>query len=227
MDSRSTSMSFIEALGKNTSATEREAVWRRFDEVYRPFLLNIARSRVGHQDDAEDIVQDTMRTLQRSMLTFEHNGRNGAFRNYLRQVFNSRLIESHRKYKDDPRPVGGTEALFNLGAIADPLSDDHSVDQYQVEAKHANVARDNACEVTKDDFEDEALRQIVTKVRCKCNETSWRAFELSMYDDYSIAMVADRLDMSVDAAKKAVQRVKRRLKEAAEAMLEGQINDAG
>ena len=92
-----------------------EDAWSRFDAVYRSFIAGFLASRKVDEHVCEDICQSVMKQVYEAMTDgrFEHNGRSGAFLNWLRQVVVSQLGVYHRKARRNEQrlPAGLEENL--------------------------------------------------------------------------------------------------------------------
>lgn len=92
-----------------------EDAWSRFDSIYRNFIVRFLRSRQVDDDVAEDVCQGVMKQVYEAMISdgFEHNGRKGAFRNWLRRVVVTQLALVRRKsvHLECPLPAGLDEQL--------------------------------------------------------------------------------------------------------------------
>ena len=91
--------------------------WEEFTEVYYRIILNWLQGNGVGLHDAEDLAQDIMCVVCREITRFEHSGRPGAFRTWLRRVTANRLREFWRKRK---RRLGGGPSYDEL---ADGLVD--------------------------------------------------------------------------------------------------------
>ena len=64
----------------------QEDAWVEVDGIYRPLIHGwLSRYRL-QSNDAEDITQEVLSVLVRQIGSFHHNGRTGAFRNWLRST---------------------------------------------------------------------------------------------------------------------------------------------
>src|SRR5690242_4848766 len=81
-----TSLTLLEALQR-----EDQESWHLLIEIYRPFLLGILRGHGTPNQDIDDLIQDVLVVLVRELPQFQHSGRPGAFRAWLRSVAANRL----------------------------------------------------------------------------------------------------------------------------------------
>src|SRR5438128_1096629 len=96
--------------------------WRRLVDLYTPLVRGWLRRQAVPHDDVEDLVQDVLSVLVRERPAFEHSGRPGAFRTWLRAVTVNRLRGYWRARRSLPVPGGDG----GLGKVLDQLEDPHS-----------------------------------------------------------------------------------------------------
>ncbi len=99
-----------------------ESAWRRVVALYQPFLNSWFRSRGIREHDAEDLGHDVMAVLVRKLPDFEHTGRQGAFRTWLRTVAGNRA----KKFFEAGRLAtvqGSPFAPDSLTQLEDPASE--------------------------------------------------------------------------------------------------------
>jgi RNA polymerase sigma-70 factor (ECF subfamily) len=117
--------------------------WGRLIALYTPFIRGWLRRRGLSHADAADLTQDVMVTLVRELPRFEHNGRTGAFRHWLRQVTRNRLL--HHLRTQAARPVVAGDGGFDR--LLDQLRDGHGEVGRQWEQEHAAYVVGRAWEV--------------------------------------------------------------------------------
>lgn len=97
--------------------------WFELIDIYEPLIAGwIVRAGV-EQTEVSDITQEVFQTMSREMVRFEHNGRTGAFRNWLKTT----TINRCRRYWDAKKRVvsssGSESSLDVLNELADPSSE--------------------------------------------------------------------------------------------------------
>jgi RNA polymerase sigma-70 factor (ECF subfamily) len=191
-----TSLTLLSDLGQN-----RPDAWRRLDGVYRPFLTRWFRSRGVRGPDAADLTQDVLIVLMRDIHHFQHSGRTGAFRTWLRKVCLNRLLNYLRSRRTRGTPIGGTDFNVRLGSLVDAGSADGFDRQH-----------------------DEAvLSRLLTELDEEFEPTTMRAFRRVTLDAAPAAAVATELQLTVGAVYIAKSRVLRRLREMAAAYVDGAL----
>jgi RNA polymerase sigma factor (sigma-70 family) len=76
--------------------------WSRFYEFYRNFIYSAARGAGLAHDEADDIVQETMVTVQNYIAGFVPNDNRGKFRTWLRKIVQSRIVDQYRRKRRNP-----------------------------------------------------------------------------------------------------------------------------
>ena len=113
-----TSASLLERL----RTASDEAVWQRFDDLYRPLILRWLARDPSLREEAEDIVQDVMSVLVRELPGFQRQ-RTGSFRRWLRTVTAHHLAAHYRSRQHRPQAFGALSAEGTLSQLADPRSE--------------------------------------------------------------------------------------------------------
>jgi DNA-directed RNA polymerase specialized sigma24 family protein len=110
---------------------EDSAAWERFARDYRPWLVDFAIHHFHfHAQDAEDVVQHVMTDLFQEFRkqkagtrpAFEHNGRAGAFRSWVRGITRHRALAFLRSGRLRQPVPHGEELLAQLKDARTPLS---------------------------------------------------------------------------------------------------------
>src|SRR5688572_30051070 len=63
-----------------------DQAWTRLVELYRPLLYRWLRRQDVPHDDAEELTQDVLSVVVQEIGRFQHNGRLGGFRRWLREI---------------------------------------------------------------------------------------------------------------------------------------------
>lgn len=113
-----TSVSLLERL---QHAPDAEA-WQRLVQIYTPLIRHWLQRYALAESDRDDLTQDVMAVVVRRLPQFEHNQRQGAFRNWLRTIVTHRLRDFWRAQRSRPQPTGGSDFLRLLEELEDPDS---------------------------------------------------------------------------------------------------------
>ena len=73
-----------------------QAAWKRFVDLYAPFLASWARSKGLQQNDAADLVQDVLLTLLHKLPEFEYDQQR-SFRAWLLTVISHKWHDAQRR----------------------------------------------------------------------------------------------------------------------------------
>ena len=178
-----TSLSLLERLRRDGDAPS----WARLLSVYEPLLTYWLRRQGLQEADVRDLVQNILLIVCQELSEFQHNGRAGAFRNWLRQVMIN-CLRVHRRRK--PADAGA------FGALVDDLEDPGSGLGGTWEREH-------------DQF---ILCRLTEMIRPEFEPTTWEAFERTVMHAEPTAVVAEALGISTNAVLLAKSRVLRRLR---------------
>ncbi len=167
--------------------------WQLFVQCYSPLIHNwLSRYRLVEMD-VEDLTQDVLAVVVQEIGRFQHDGRPGAFRHWLRQVAVNRLRTWWRSCRRHPQGRGGSDFLHML----EQLEDASSALSRRWDQEHDHHLVCQLLHVVQRDFEPR----------------TWRAFERVALEDAPAAEVAAELQMSVNAVLLAKSRVLRRLRQ--------------
>ncbi len=178
-----------------TGATE---AWAELDHLYRPFVRDWFRSQSVELSDADDLTQDVLTALFKELPEFQHSGRTGAFRSWLRTICLNRLLGYRRTLATRGQATGGTEFHNQIAAIAgdDPLVADW-------DREHDQAILRYLFELVESQFEPETLA----------------VFRRLSLDGKTAAEVATEFGMTTGAVYVTRSRVLRRLREEGERLL--------
>jgi len=92
--------------------------WRRLNDLYRPLLRAWLRPRGLQPADVDDLTQAALAVVFKRLGEFEHNGRPGAFRTWLRGIIGNVLRDHRRAAGRRPDWADGLDA-----EVEDPASE--------------------------------------------------------------------------------------------------------
>lgn len=166
--------------------------WTQFARIYDGLILNWLRQQGVSAEDAEDVRQEVMSTVYQEIGKFEHNGRTGAFRNWLRKITSNRLHRLWQKRK----PSGGGAAKPRLEDLASQLADDNSRLTIVWEQQHDQYL----------------VAKLLSELSERFQPRSIEIFQRVVLRQEPAADVAADLGMTLGAARVAQHRVLRALK---------------
>jgi RNA polymerase sigma-70 factor (ECF subfamily) len=174
--------------------------WRRLVDLYRPLIRRWLTRHDTPPDDVDELEGDVLEALVRELPTFEHNGRAGAFRCWLRTVTVNRLKGYWRARKTRPMPVGAASFARMLEQLADP----HSDLSQRWDREH----------------DEHVVRRMVRLIQGDFEPATWEAFRRQALDGERAVAVAAALGLTVNAVLLARSRVLRRLRKEVEGLMD-------
>lgn len=187
------------SLLKQLRQSEDSESWSRLADLYTPLLHSWLGKYGVQQADADDLIQDVLMVMAKELPAFEHNGRAGAFRAWLRTILVNRLRNFWRTTGRGDKVAGGSDMEQKLEQLADPSSElsrlwDKQHDQFVV-------------------------RRLLAASQPKFAAATWQAFRRVTLDGVSPERVAAELGISVNAVFIAKSRVLSRLRREADGMI--------
>jgi len=174
--------------------------WRRLVEIYSP-LLRIWLCRLQLQPaDADDLAQEVLLAVSRDLPGFDHSGRTGAFRSWLRKILFNRVQHYWRSCQFRPVAAGGSSWAEHL----DQLADDRSSASREWNLEHDRCVMARLLELVRPSFEPQ----------------TWEAFRLQVVEGQRADQVARLLQISVNSAYVARSRVLAALRREAAGLVE-------
>ena len=176
------------------------ATWQEFFDIYSSMIDAWLRRRGLQAQDVEDVRQEVMTVVIRELPNFEHNGRTGAFRNWLRTVTANRLRQF---WRERTRRKDGADHAY-LAEIADQLED----------------AQSQLSRVWQKEHDDFVLARLLVQVESEFRPSTVEAFRKVALGGQDAEKVADELQMSVNAIRIAQSRVLRSLRQVAAGLVD-------
>ena len=180
--------------------TGEEDAWKDLTDLYRPLIIGWLNRQGVPAVDLEDLSQDVLLSVVKHLPSFEHSGRRGAFRSWLRTIVCSRTTDYWRAIGANTQASGGSGATAALQQIADPDSDLNR----QWDEEHDRYVLGCLLDAVEEEFEPATLR----------------AFRRLALDGAGGAEVAEELGMSVAAVYRAKSRVLHRIRQEAEGLID-------
>ena len=180
--------------------TGEENAWKDLTGLYRPLILGWLHHQGVPAGDVDDLTQEVLLSVVQHLPAFEHSGRRGAFRAWLRTIVCSRTIDYWRTVAALTRGEGGSSATIALQQLADPDSDLNR----QWDEQHDRYVVDCLLDLVQEEFEP----------------TTLRAFRRLALEGASGAEAAQELSLSVAAVYVAKSRVLQRIRQEAEGLID-------
>ena len=180
--------------------TGEESAWKDLTDLYRPLIIGWLNRQGVPAVDLEDLSQDVLLSVVKHLPSFEHSGRRGAFRSWLRTIVCSRTTDYWRAIGANTQASGGSGATAALQQIADPDSDLNR----QWDEEHDRYVLGCLLDLVDEEFEP----------------TTLRAFRRLALDGASGAEVAQELGLSKSAVYVARSRVLQRIRQVAAGLID-------
>ena len=188
-----TRQSLVDQL-RNDSPT----AWVELDRLYRPLILGWLRKYGLQKSDVEDVTQDVLSIIFKEIKEFDHNGRTGAFRAWLRLT----TVNVTRNFLRKRKAIGaGTSAVHDM---LNQLEDSTTRLTGQFELEHDRVVAQRLLEIVEHQFEP----------------TTMAIFRRHVLENEPAQKAADQLKVPVANVYKAKSRVLRRLRALATEILD-------
>lgn len=165
--------------------------WGEFDSLFRPMIVAWLRRYRLEANDLEDVTQDVMTRLLVGFQTFEHNGRLGAFRTWLRTV-TANCANRFLKRNGVSKSVNA-----DLQSMAQQLEDPNSDLSHKFNDAHDAYL----------------LRELLNRISGEFADSTVDAFRKHVVSGVSAGDTATELGTTVAAVYTAKSRVLKRLRE--------------
>ena len=174
--------------------------WDRLVGLYGPLLRRWLRKYDVQAADADDLVQDVLMAVSKHLTDFDHNGRPGAFRTWLRSIMVNRLRNFWRTRGRHPQTPADSDIERRLSKLDDPSSE---MSQLWNRQHDLHVAQ-----------------QLLAMSRPNFTPETWQAFTRVAIDGERPDVVATELKISLNAVFIAKSRVLSRLRQEAAGLVE-------
>lgn len=191
-----TSITLLNTLQRQNDPT----TWDRLVTLYRPLLLIWLNKYDVQASDAEDLAQEVLMAVSKDLATFDHNGRPGAFRTWLRSILVNRLRDFWRARGRRPQASGDSDIERRLSKLDDPASE---MSQLWNKQHDIHVAQ-----------------QLLAMAEPNFTAETWTAFTRVAIDGERPDTVAAELGISLNAVFIAKSRVLSRLRQEAAGMVD-------
>lgn len=181
----STSHSLLEQLQQGPDGI----AWQRWHALYEPLVQGWLRRHQLIASDRDDVVQNVMTVVVRRLPEFDHNGRVGAFRNWLKTITINCLRDYWKDLRSHPRQAVATGVL-------DEWADDQSKVSQNWDQEH----------------DRHLVNKLLTMLEPEFTPVTWKAFQLLVIDGKPAVLVATELEITKNAVYIAKSRVLTRLR---------------
>ena len=155
--------------------------WQEFDGIYRPILTRYTKAWHLRDADIEDVVQHCMVAVHKRVESFDYDPDRGRFKSWLRTLANNRIRNLFR----DRRMQEAKSADFERPQLREPPPD-QQFDKLWM---------------------DEHLKHCMGQVRTEVEPTTFKAFELHVYEQWPVERVCSTMNMTPNQVYKIKRRV--------------------
>ena len=78
-----------------------EQSWAEFAKIYERLILDTALRAGLNNEEAKEVVQETLLTVAKKMVGFNYDPRLGSFKNWLMQITRRRIVDQFRRRKPE------------------------------------------------------------------------------------------------------------------------------
>lgn len=177
-----------------------QGAWKNLCDLYRPLIIGWLRRQSIPDRELDDLVQEIFIAVVRSLPTFTHSGRQGAFRSWLRTIAYNHSCDYWKSRSVRSAAAGGDSASEALRLLADP---DSALSRYW-----------------DDEHDRYVLRCLLQMLEMEFEPDTVKAFRRVALEGASGTEAAQELGMSVGAVYAARSRVLHRLRQLAEGLID-------
>ncbi len=193
-DSTSTSL-----LGR-AKAGEGEA-WRRIVELYGPAVYDWCRHCDLKAEDAADVAQEVFVAVAKNLEAFRRDRPGDSFRGWLWTITRNKIRDHVRSRTGKPEAQGGTAAQQRMAQIP----------EQPPEVSTSGVPRGSSSSLQQ---------RAIELVRAGVEERTWQAFWQVVVEGKESSAVAQELGISVQAVYDAKYRIRQRIRQQLDGLLE-------
>lgn len=172
--------------------------------IYAPLIRKWLIKYELQASDADDVAQDVLLAVSKDIESFDHNGRDGAFRAWMKGILVNRLRNFWRSRDRRPEASGGSDMDRRLSELDDPAS--------QITA------------IWNREHDQHVLSELLSIVEPQFESTTWAAFRKVTFEGRKPTVVAKELGISLNAVFIAKSRVLSRLRQEAEGLVDDSQN---
>lgn len=183
--SNTTSLSLL-----GRAKSQDDDAWRQLVHLYGPLVQKWCRQFGLQDDDIADVFQETFRTVSKHIESFVPGRSVASFRSWLKTIVRTRTMDHFRANKRQVPGTGGTDALAQFAAVADPISEEE-----ESESEDGIV-----------------VQRAMEMIRPEFDPRNWAAFEEVALKGASAVEVAKKLGVEAQTIRQANYRIRRRLR---------------
>ena len=170
-------------------ATINGESWEVFFNTYWELIYSVARRKGLSEADSQDIVQETILKVHKSLDRFQYNRKRGSFKGWLRTITRSRLAEHYKKKQRQPLTQQPREdeddPLANLADLQGPELD----------------------RIWSEEWSRSLIQRSLAFLKQKVSLKQYQIFKCHCIDEWTVKEVCDALNVNAAQVYMAKQRV--------------------
>lgn len=191
-----TSLSLLQQMRQ---CPEKEA-WERLHRLYEPLIRKWLLRYELQSNDADDVTQEVLLAISKDIEAFDHNGREGAFRAWMKGILVNRLRKFWHSRDRSPKASGGSDMNQRLAELDDPASE--------------------ITLIWNQEHDQHVLEKLLAIAEPQFAPSTWAAFRKTTFDGLKPKAVAEELGISLNAVIIAKSRVLSKLRQEAAGLVE-------
>ncbi len=156
---------------------DRGDCWDQFYSFYAPMIISFARKKGCSDSMAEDVLQETIVALYKSMPNFEYDPNRGKFRSFLFRIASSKIIDSYRRGK---RLVS--------------IDDSEVMDKFNFD----NEPEGESNEAWAETWDNNILARAIEAAQIRVSPKTFECFERTFIKGEPVGVVAEELDIEAN-----------------------------
>lgn len=183
-----TSISLLDLLKEG----DNQDAWQQMLTIYQPLISKWLGRLGAPPHESQDLSQSVLVVVVKKLPEFEHQGRSGSFRSWLKTITRNCLLEFWRAKKIQPVATGKTSFQESLNQLADETS----------ELSH----------LWNREYDQQVLATLLKQIQNEFQLNTWNAFQLVAIEGVSPKAAAEQLNVSLNSVFIAKSRVMARLR---------------
>ena len=156
-------------------SSEDAEAWQQFVEIYGPLVTRIARSKGLQPADAQDVSQEVLVRVAKSISNWRPDPSLGSFRGWISRIAKNIIID------------------FLRSRNRRPWTGDNSDIQKQIEQFPAPSEESDLFDA---EYEKQIFAWVANQVKDSFEPKTWQAFWMTAVESKHVATVADELNMT-------------------------------
>ena len=181
--------------------------WREFYDLYRRLIFGAALKSGLTETEAEEVLQETMLSVAKTIKEFEYDRSRCTFKSWLRHLTQKRIADEFRKRGRNPAAKAARTSTSRKTPLLESLPSPESF---------------NLDEIWEEEWRQKILEAALERIKNQVSPEQYQIFDLCVLRKLPVKKVAAMLDVSAGQVYLARHRISRALKKEAK-LLEAKI----